>query len=92
MSGKSAAQTLLQIKASALAAAGEELTESEKVKLLQKIEANYNEQLSPYYAAARLWVDEIIDPINTRSVISTSLAFSSMRTIPDEVKTGVIQT
>ncbi len=68
MSGASAAKTLLQIQVSSLKAKGEVITPEDEKELLDTITARYNEQLSPYYAAARLWVDGIIDPLETRKV------------------------
>ncbi len=61
MSGASAGKTLLQIQEAALKAKGVSLSEEDKKALLENIEKQYNEQLSPYYAAARLWVDGVID-------------------------------
>src|SRR5690606_9786755 len=69
MSGASAGKTLLQIQEATLKANGVALSEEEKKKLLSKIEQQYNQQLSPYYAAARLWVDGVIDPKETRKII-----------------------
>ena len=73
MSGKSAATTLLQIKVSTLKAQGKELSKDEEEKLFSEIQAKYDQQLSPYYAAARLWVDEIIKPEETRKYISVGI-------------------
>lgn len=91
MSGASAAKTLLQIKIATLKAKGEEITKMEEEKLLKKIKDKYNEELSPYYAAARLWVDGIIDPLATRSVISTGIAAANHAPI-EKFNVGVIQT
>src|SRR5690606_22310572 len=73
MGGSQAAKTLLQIQASKLKKQGMALSEDDQAALLKEIEARYAEQMSPYYAAARLWVDEIIDPAMTRAWISTGI-------------------
>ncbi|PWJ38441.1 acyl-CoA carboxylase subunit beta [Sediminitomix flava] len=92
MSGNSAAQTLLQIKVSSLKAQGKEITEEEKKALLEEIKAKYEEQLSPYYAAARLWVDDVIQPLGTRKVISIGIAAANESPIDKRYNVGVIQT
>ncbi|MEM7549187.1 MAG: carboxyl transferase domain-containing protein [Bacteroidota bacterium] len=92
MSGKSAANTLLQIKVSTLKAKGKEISDEEKQKLLDEISGSYNDKLSPYYAASRLWVDAIIDPLETRKAISASLEVANMAPIEKEFNLGVIQT
>ena len=72
MSGASAAKTLLQIEVASLKAKGEEkITKEREEELYNKIKDRYDEQISPYYAAARLWTDAIIDPKDTRKWIST---------------------
>ena len=92
MSGGAAAKTLLQIKIAGLKSQGkEELTEKEKQKLLKEITNKYNNQLSPYYAAARLWVDGVIDPMETRKVISMGIEAANHAPIA-KFNTGVIQT
>ena len=73
MSGASAAKTLLQIKVNTLKGQGKQITKEEEDNLLKEITDRYNDQLSPYYAASRIWVDGIIDPLDTRSVISMGL-------------------
>ncbi len=92
MSGAAAANTLLQIKVSAAKAKGEELTEEDKKNQLEKITKSYNEQLSPYYAAARLWIDGIIDPLETRKVISMGIEAANNAPIEKQFNVGVIQT
>lgn len=92
MSGASAAKTLLQIKVSTLKARGQEISESEKKKLLDEITSQYNEQMSPYYAASRLWVDGIIDPLKTREVISKGIEAANHAPITEQFNVGVIQT
>ncbi len=92
MSGAAAANTLLQIQVSALKAKGEEITPEAEQELLERIKAKYNEELSPYYAAARLWVDGIIDPLETRKVISMGIEAANHAPIERPYNVGVIQT
>ncbi len=92
MSGNSAAKTLLQIKVSSLKAQGKEITKEEEEKLLEEIKAKYNEQMSPYYAASRLWVDGIINPLETRQVIAQGIEAANHAPITEQFNVGVIQT
>ncbi|MBK0401949.1 acyl-CoA carboxylase subunit beta [Adhaeribacter sp. BT258] len=92
MSGAAAGNTLLQIQVASLKAKGEEITPEAEKELLDKITARYNEQLSPYYAAARLWVDGIIDPLETRKVISMGIEAANHAPIEKQFNVGVIQT
>ncbi|WP_420387854.1 acyl-CoA carboxylase subunit beta [Roseivirga sp.] len=92
MSGASAAKTLLQIKVSTLKAQGKEISPEEEKELLEEIKARYDEQMSPYYAAARLWVDGIIDPKETRKVISQGIEAANHAPIEQAFNVGVIQT
>lgn len=92
MSGASAAKTLLQIKISTLQKSGKEITQEDEAKLLQEITDKYNEELSPYYAAARLWVDGVIDPLETRKVISMGIEAANLAPITERYNVGVIQT
>ncbi len=92
MSGASAAKTLLQIKVAASESEGEPITEEQKQDYLKEITDNYNRQLSPYYAAARLWVDGVIDPLDTRSVISRGIEAANHAPIEKAYNVGVIQT
>ena len=92
MSGAAAAKTLLQIQVSALKGKGEEITPEDEKELLDSITARYNEQLSPYYAASRLWVDGIIDPLETRKVISMGIEAANHAPIEKQFNVGVIQT
>ncbi|MEQ8924828.1 MAG: acyl-CoA carboxylase subunit beta [Fulvivirga sp.] len=91
MSGASAAKTLLQIKVATLKAKGEEITPEAEEKLLKEITDKYNEELSPYYAASRLWVDGIIDPRETRKVISMGIEVADHAPV-EKFNVGVIQT
>ncbi len=92
MSGAAAANTLLQIKIASAKSKGEELTEKAKNSELKKITDRYNKQLSPYYAAARLWVDGVIDPLETRKVISMGIEAANHAPIEKPFNVGVIQT
>ena len=91
MSGAAAAKTLLQIKVSALKTQGKVIGKEEEEKLLKEITDRYNEQLSPYYAAARLWVDGIIDPMETREMIAMGIAAANHAPL-EKFNVGVIQT
>lgn len=92
MSGASAAKTLLQIKVASLKKTGKEISSVEENQLLQEITTKYNEELSPYYAAARLWVDGVIDPRETRKVISMGIEAANHAPITERFNVGVIQT
>lgn len=91
MSGNAAAKTLLQIRVSTLKAQGKIISQDEETQLLKEITDRYNEQLSPYYAAARLWVDGLIDPLETRTVISMGIAAANHAPV-ERFNPGVIQT
>jgi acetyl-CoA carboxylase carboxyltransferase component len=92
MSGASAAKTLLQIKVAGLKTAGKSISPEEEQSLLNEITRQYEQQLSPLYAAARLWVDDIIDPLDTRKIISLGILAASHQAMPGSMKVGVIQT
>jgi acetyl-CoA carboxylase carboxyltransferase component len=92
MSGSAAANTLLQIKIASSKAKGHELSDAEKKKHLQEIKDRYYSQLSPYYAAARLWVDGVIDPLDTRKVISMGIEAANHAPITEKFNLGVVQT
>lgn len=92
MSGASAAKTLLQIKVSALQKSGKVISPEEENQLLKEITDKYNEELSPYYAAARLWVDGVIDPVQTRKIISMGIEAANHAPITERFNVGVIQT
>lgn len=91
MSGAAAAKTLLQIRVSTLKAKGKQITKTEEEHLLREITDRYNEQLSPYYAAARLWIDGIIDPVDTRRIIAEAISAAD-HGIVEKFNAGVIQT
>jgi acetyl-CoA carboxylase carboxyltransferase component len=91
MGGDQAAKTLLQIQVTAMKAKGKQVKPEEEQKLLNEIVDRYNSQTSPYYAAARLWVDDIIDPVETRTVISEGISAANHKALTGELKTGVFQ-
>lgn len=91
MSGASAGKTLLQIQEAALKSKNIELNDEEKKEWLRKIEQQYNEQLSPYYAAGRMWVDGIIDPRETRKIISMGIEAANQQQLTETYRVGVIQ-
>ncbi|MHB8654233.1 MAG: acyl-CoA carboxylase subunit beta [Terriglobia bacterium] len=92
MSGDSAANTLVEIKVKQLERAGKKLSEKEKKDLLESTRATYEQQSDPRYAAARLWVDAIIDPAETRDALIWALEAASLNPDVREFKTGVFQT
>ncbi|MFH1320430.1 MAG: carboxyl transferase domain-containing protein [Bacteroidota bacterium] len=92
MGGAQAANTLLQIEVSALKAKGKEITKENQKKLLDTITNRYERQKSPYYAASRLWVDAIIDPLDTRKIISMGIELANHAPITKKYNVGVIQT
>jgi 3-methylcrotonyl-CoA carboxylase beta subunit len=91
MGGEQAAKTLLQIQVGALKAKGKEIDPNEEKKLLDEIKGRYDRQTSPYYAAARLWVDAIIDPIDTRRMIAEGLEAAAHNSDIPDFNPGVIQ-
>ncbi|MBL7773236.1 MAG: acyl-CoA carboxylase subunit beta [Chitinophagaceae bacterium] len=91
MGGEQAAKTLLQIQVAALKSKGQEISPEEEKEMLDKIISRYSEQTTSYYAAARLWVDAIIDPIETRKVISEGIAAANHAPIEKEMNVGVFQ-
>ena len=92
MSGDSAAGTLVEIKIKQLEREGKKLTEAEKKELHESIRKTYEHQTDPRYAAARLWVDAIIDPAHTREALIEALEAASLNPHIPEFKTGVLQT
>lgn len=91
MGGEQAAKTLLQIQMASLKAKGEEITPEEESRLLKEITDRYNSQTTPYYAASRLWVDEIIDPLETRKTLSECIAAANNAPVEDPFSLGVFQ-
>nr|WP_315424905.1 carboxyl transferase domain-containing protein [uncultured Pedobacter sp.] len=92
MGGSQAAKTLLQIQQASLKAKGEVITPEKEAELLKEITDKYDSQTTPYYAAARLWVDGIIDPLETRKVISMGIEAANQSPITRKFNVGVIQT
>ena len=92
MGGAQAAKVLLQIQVSAKKKKGEIVTEAQEAKLLQDIQAKYDKQTTPYYAAARLWVDEIIDPTATRETLSLGISMANYGKMDEQYSTGALQT
>jgi len=92
MSGDSAAGTLVEIKIKQLERQGEELSEPQKEELYESVRATYEHQTDPRYAAARLWVDAIIDPAETREALIWALEAAALNPEVAEFKTGVLQT
>ncbi|SHJ68948.1 acyl-CoA carboxylase subunit beta [Pseudozobellia thermophila] len=91
MSGNSAAKVLLQIEKASLKKKGETITEKKEAELFNKIKDRYDNQVSPYYAAARLWTDAIIDPLDTRKWISMGIEAANHAPITKDFNMGVIQ-
>jgi acetyl-CoA carboxylase carboxyltransferase component len=91
MSGAAAAKVLLQIRVNALKQQGKQISREEEDDLLKEITNKYNEQLNPYYAAARMWIDGIIDPLETRKVVSMGIEAANHRPV-EKFNVGVIQT
>lgn len=91
MGGEQAAKTMLQIQVAAMKAKGKQVSAEEEKAILDKITQDYNRKTNPEFAAARLWVDAIIDPGETRSIISECLTAANHNSHMEEFKTGVIQ-
>jgi 3-methylcrotonyl-CoA carboxylase beta subunit len=91
MGGDQAAKTLLQIQVSAMKSKGQEIPQAQEQKLLNEIKNRYDQQTTPYYAAARLWVDAIIDPLDTRKIISEAITAANHNPNMEEMKLGVFQ-
>ncbi|MBC7553897.1 MAG: acyl-CoA carboxylase subunit beta [Taibaiella sp.] len=91
MGGEAAAKTLMQIQVAALKSKGEVIDPEREKEILKEIVDKYDSQTSAYYAAARLWVDDIIDPAETRSVISEGINAANHATEHKEFKMGVFQ-
>ncbi|HEX8871610.1 MAG TPA: acyl-CoA carboxylase subunit beta [Candidatus Acidoferrum sp.] len=92
MSGDAAANTLAEIKVKQLEREGKKVDEKARKELLESVKATYDQQTDPRYAAARLWVDAIIDPAHTRDALIWALNAASLNTEIREFKTGVLQT
>jgi 3-methylcrotonyl-CoA carboxylase beta subunit len=92
MSGDSAAGTLVEIKIKQLERSGKKLSDEEKKELYESVKRTYDEQTDPRYGAARLWIDKIIDPVETRDAIATALEAAALNPDVPEFKVGVLQT
>jgi 3-methylcrotonyl-CoA carboxylase beta subunit len=92
MSGESAAGTLVEIKVKQLERGGKKLSEDEKKELYESVKQTYDEQTNPRYGAARLWIDRIIDPVETRDAIIQALEAAALNPDVPEFKVGVLQT
>jgi len=92
MGGAAAAKVLLQIEVSSLKKKGEEITPEREKEIFNTIKNKYDEQTSPYYAASRLWIDAIIDPIETRKVISMGIEMANHKKAEKPYNVGIIQT
>jgi 3-methylcrotonyl-CoA carboxylase beta subunit len=91
MGGKQASETLLSIKVQQMSAKGKEISKEEKERMLKEISDRYNSELDPLYAAARLWVDGIVDPAETRQIISRCIEIASNNPYIPKFNPGVIQ-
>ena len=91
MGGTQAAKVLMQIEASSLKARGEEITPEKEAEMFDKIKAKYDAQVSPYYAASRIWTDGVIDPLDTRKWISIGIEAANHAPIEKKFNLGVIQ-
>ncbi len=91
MSGNSAAKVLLQIETASLKKQGKELSEADEKALYDKIKARYDEQISPYYAASRIWTDGVIDPLDTRTWISLGIEAANHSPIKKPFNMGILQ-
>lgn len=92
MGGDQAAKTLLQIQVASLKSKGEIITpENEKI-LLEEIMKRYEKQTTPYYAASRLWIDAIINPLDTRKVVSMTIEAANHSPITKQFNPGILQT
>tara|TARA_B100000809_G_scaffold76741_2_gene74533 strand:- start:5401 stop:7041 length:1641 start_codon:yes stop_codon:yes gene_type:complete len=92
MSGAAAAKVLLQIEVASLKGRGEEITKEREDELFNNIKNKYDEQISPYYAASRLWTDAIINPIDTRKWVSMGIEAANHAPIEKPYNVGIIQT
>lgn len=91
MSGNSAAKVLLQIETASLKKQGEKITQKKETELYDAIKSRYDEQTSPYYAAARMWTDAVINPLETRTWISMGIEAANHAPIEKQFNMGIIQ-
>ena len=92
MGGEQAAKVLLQIELASLKTKGEKISKEKEKELFEKIKSKYDSQIKPYYAASRLWLDAVIDPVDTRKWISLGIEAANNNSVIEDYKTGVIQT
>jgi 3-methylcrotonyl-CoA carboxylase beta subunit len=92
MSGDSAASTLVEIKIKQLERSGKILTDEDKKELFESVKRTYDEQTDPRYGAARLWIDKIIDPVETREAITLALEAAALNPDVADFRVGVLQT
>ena len=92
MSGESAAGTLVEIKIKQLEREGKKLTDEDKKELYESVRKTYVEQMDPRYGAARLWIDKIIDPLETREAITWALRAARHNPDVPPFKVGILQT
>lgn len=92
MGGAQAAKVLVQIEVASLKAKGEEITPEKEAELYNKTKDRYDAQTTPYYAAARIWLDAIIDPLETRKVVSMGIEMANHSPITKQYNVGTIQT
>ena len=90
--GTQAAKVLAQIETAAMEKKGEKVDEEKEKEVFDAIKSRYDEQTSPYYAAARLWTDAVIDPLDTRKWISMGIEAANHAPIEKDFNLGVIQT
>ncbi|MDG1697597.1 MAG: carboxyl transferase domain-containing protein [Polaribacter sp.] len=91
MSGKSAAKVLLQIETASLKKRGEKISKEKESELFDKIKSRYDKQISPYYAAARIWTDAVINPLETRTWISMGIEAANHAPIEKQFNMGILQ-
>jgi acetyl-CoA carboxylase carboxyltransferase component len=91
MSGNSAAKVLLQIETASLKKQGEKISEKQEKELYDRIKERYDDQISPYYAASRIWTDGVIDPLETRTWISMGIEAANHAPIEKQFNLGIIQ-
>ena len=91
MSGNSAAKVLLQIETASLKKRGEEITKEKEAELFNQIKSRYDQQISPYYAAARIWTDAVINPLDTRTWISMGIEAANNAPIVKKFNMGILQ-
>ena len=91
MSGNSAAKVLLQIEKASLKKKGEKITSEKEEELFENIKSRYDQQISPYYAAARIWTDAVINPLETRTWVSMGIEAANHATIERKFNLGIVQ-